>query len=80
MHHDLYRSALLGMAAAWVLTIAGCARHVEVDDAALRDADSDTANWITYGRTYSEQRFSPLTHAEHAQPGSGAWGATTWTV
>ena len=60
MHHDLYRSALLGMAAAWVLTIAGCARHVEVDDAALRDADSDSANWITYGRTYSEQRFSPL--------------------
>lgn len=60
MHHDLCRSALLGMAAAWVLTIAGCARHVEVDDAALRDADSDTANWITYGRTYSEQRFSPL--------------------
>jgi quinohemoprotein ethanol dehydrogenase len=60
MHRDSYRGALLVMAAIWVLTLAGCARHVEVDDAALRAADSDPANWITYGRTYSEQRFSPL--------------------
>src|ERR1700681_3996030 len=60
MHRDGYRGALLAMAAIWVLTLAGCARHVEVDDAALRAADSDSANWITYGRTYSEQRFSRL--------------------
>lgn len=32
----------------------------EVDDARLRDAAADTANWLTYGRTYSEQRHSPL--------------------
>jgi quinohemoprotein ethanol dehydrogenase len=31
-----------------------------VDDARLVSADHDTANWLTYGRTYSEQRFSPL--------------------
>ena len=31
-----------------------------VDDARLRAADSDTANWMSHGRTYSEQRFSPL--------------------
>ena len=60
MHRDSYRGALLGVAAVWVLTMAGCARSVEVNDAALRGADSDSANWITYGRTYSEQRFSPL--------------------
>src|SRR5580700_355926 len=60
MHRDSYRGALLALITAWVLTITGCARHVEVDDAALRAADSDSANWITYGRTYSEQRFSPL--------------------
>ena len=32
-----------------------------VDDAALRNADARTADWITHGRTYGEQRFSPLT-------------------
>ena len=32
-----------------------------VDDAALAGADADHANWLTYGRTYSEQRHSPLT-------------------
>lgn len=32
----------------------------EVDDARLVNADKDVANWLTYGRTYSEQRFSPL--------------------
>jgi quinohemoprotein ethanol dehydrogenase len=31
-----------------------------VDDARLLAADQDTANWISYGRTYDEQRFSPL--------------------
>ena len=31
-----------------------------VDDARLLVADRDSANWLTYGRTYSEQRFSPL--------------------
>ncbi|MGH0032016.1 MAG: PQQ-dependent dehydrogenase, methanol/ethanol family [Myxococcota bacterium] len=31
-----------------------------IDDARLRDADADHANWLTHGRTYAEQRFSPL--------------------
>jgi quinohemoprotein ethanol dehydrogenase len=26
----------------------------------MTKADSDSANWMSYGRTYSEQRFSPL--------------------
>ena len=55
-----FRAALLAAAAVCILGIAGCARRAEVDDAALRGADSDSANWISYGRTYSEQRFSPL--------------------
>src|SRR5271166_6452774 len=51
----------LACAAIWILALAGCApKQTVVDDAALRAADSDAANWITYGRTYSEQRFSPL--------------------
>jgi quinohemoprotein ethanol dehydrogenase len=31
-----------------------------VDDARLSRAESDADNWLSYGRTYSEQRFSPL--------------------
>jgi PQQ-dependent dehydrogenase (methanol/ethanol family) len=32
-----------------------------VDDARLADADADVDNWLTNGRTYKEQRYSPLT-------------------
>ena len=60
MHRDPYRGVLLVTVAVWVLSLTGCARRADVDDTALRDADSDSSNWITYGRTYSEQRFSPL--------------------
>jgi len=31
-----------------------------VDATRLVEADHDAGNWMTYGRTYSEQRFSPL--------------------
>ncbi len=30
-----------------------------VDAARIVQADHDAGNWMTYGRTYSEQRFSP---------------------
>ncbi|HKV04792.1 MAG TPA: PQQ-dependent dehydrogenase, methanol/ethanol family [Candidatus Acidoferrales bacterium] len=69
MNRDSYRGVLLMMAAVWVLTIAGCSRRVEVDDAALRNADFDSANWITYGRTYSEQHFSPLKQIDEQSVG-----------
>jgi quinohemoprotein ethanol dehydrogenase len=32
----------------------------DVNDAALKGADSRAGDWITHGRTYSETRFSPL--------------------
>ncbi|HVZ22445.1 MAG TPA: PQQ-dependent dehydrogenase, methanol/ethanol family [Vicinamibacterales bacterium] len=53
-------SALLGLAllAAAGFTVVAAPRAV--DDARLKNADADTANWLMYGRTYSEQRFSPL--------------------
>jgi PQQ-dependent dehydrogenase (methanol/ethanol family) len=31
-----------------------------IDDERLRNADSESDNWMAYGRTYDEQRFSPL--------------------
>lgn len=46
------------------LGLAGCGKQsatfANVDDVRLVKADSDTANWLSYGRTYDEQRFSPL--------------------
>jgi hypothetical protein len=35
-------------------------RAADVDGGRIAAADRDPANWMTYGRTYSEQRFSPL--------------------
>jgi PQQ-dependent dehydrogenase (methanol/ethanol family) len=31
-----------------------------VDDARLKGADADVGDWLTHGRTYAEQRYSPL--------------------
>jgi len=31
-----------------------------VDDSRLLEADKDRSNWLTYGRDYANQRFSPL--------------------
>src|SRR5579872_4761344 len=32
----------------------------DVDSARIIHADDEPGNWMTYGRTYNEQRFSPL--------------------
>ncbi len=32
-----------------------------VDATRISNAETEPGNWVTYGRTYSEQRFSPLT-------------------
>ncbi len=36
------------------------AQPASVDQDRLLNADADIGNWLTYGRTYQEQRFSPL--------------------
>ncbi len=60
----------LACAAMCMIALAGCGpKQTVVDDAALRAADGDTANWITYGRTYSEQRFSPLKQIDEQSVG-----------
>jgi PQQ-dependent dehydrogenase (methanol/ethanol family) len=35
-----------------------------VDQSRIENADSEPGNWLSYGRTYSEQRFSPLTKVD----------------
>jgi glucose dehydrogenase len=41
-------------------TKAEAAPSASVSDAQIVKAESQPGNWLTYGRTYSEQRFSPL--------------------
>ena len=55
--HGAFRLLLTFALAAGV---ASCGGARELDDAALRAADADSAEWLSYGRTYSEQRHSPL--------------------
>jgi glucose dehydrogenase len=70
MRLHLSRRLILACAAIGILALSGCARKAtEVDDATLRAADGDSANWLTYGRTYSEQRFSPLKEIDEQSVG-----------
>ena len=45
-------------------TVAACTRSVrppgDVDTARIVAADDEPGNWLTHGRAYSEQRYSPL--------------------
>jgi PQQ-dependent dehydrogenase (methanol/ethanol family) len=36
------------------------ARAADVDDTRITNADREPGNWMSYGRSYTEQRFSPL--------------------
>jgi PQQ-dependent dehydrogenase (methanol/ethanol family) len=58
------RLAVLGAIALAALAACNAAKGgadaKEVTDATLRAADADTANWLTHGRTTTEQRHSPL--------------------
>jgi quinohemoprotein ethanol dehydrogenase len=69
LHKSFRHLVLRTVAAVGILTAIGCARVHEVDDAALRAADTDAANWVTYGRTYSEQRFSRLQQIDERNVG-----------
>ena len=47
---------------------AECFAATRIDDAALKD-ESNTEEWLAYGRTHSEQRFSPLTQIDATNVG-----------
>nr|MCS5638122.1 PQQ-dependent dehydrogenase, methanol/ethanol family [Myxococcota bacterium] len=38
----------------------------QIDDARIENAESEPGNWLAHGRTYEEQRFSPLTQINKA--------------
>jgi quinohemoprotein ethanol dehydrogenase len=51
--------------AAWAMlpalfVLGSCSRPQTLDDTALRNSDQDSGNWLMYGRTYDDHRFSPL--------------------
>ncbi|MEJ0035472.1 MAG: PQQ-dependent dehydrogenase, methanol/ethanol family [Gammaproteobacteria bacterium] len=54
---------------------AAAKKPAAVDAARLVAADKDGANWLSYGRTYDEQRFSPLkqVNATNVQQLGLAW-------
>ena len=51
-----------------------------VDAARLVGADQDAANWMSYGRTYSEQRFSPLAKITSDNANSSVWPGTRTSI
>jgi alcohol dehydrogenase (cytochrome c)/quinohemoprotein ethanol dehydrogenase len=61
--------------------LAGCGEGIQsagparVDGERITNADSEPDNWLTHGRTYHEQRFSPLTQINdtNAQQLGLAW-------
>jgi quinohemoprotein ethanol dehydrogenase len=68
-------TAVLGSGGTVALAAEGAA--AAVDSTRLEHADQDAGNWLTYGRTYSEQRYSPLTRitADNAAHVGLAWFA-----
>ena len=59
------------LAAVAIFGLGGCQPKGagSVDSARLTAADNDTDNWLSYGRTYDEQRFSPLTDVSTSNVG-----------
>src|SRR5258706_15525819 len=59
----------LGLALALAATVAACQKPVaNVDGARIAAADTN-AEWVSYGKGYSEQRFSPLDKISTANVG-----------
>ncbi len=70
MGRTLYACAA---AAALVAALCGCQpthKTANVDAARLTSADNEPGDWMSQGRTYSEQRFSPLDKVNAGNVGS----------
>ena len=57
----MQKNSLIACTAFSALLLLGSGGHAAtLGDAELRAADRDTSNWLMYGRTYDDHRFSPL--------------------
>src|ERR1700687_2160859 len=56
----MLKRSLMASAVLSVLLLGSCSRTTPLDDARLRSSDQNTSNWLMYGRTYDDHRFSPL--------------------
>ena len=73
-----YRAALasalvagIGLLGGGQLAAARGARvYGNVDGARIAAADSEPGNWLAHGRTYGEQRYSPLAQVNSGNVGS----------
>ncbi|MEI9852661.1 MAG: PQQ-binding-like beta-propeller repeat protein [Sphingomonas sp.] len=57
-----------------LMLVAGCGGPAgggaeTVDQRRIENADSEPGNWLSHGRTYSEQRYSPLTQIDATNVG-----------
>jgi len=57
----MLKNSLVACAISSLLLLPGGGRAAPIGDAELRAADRDASNWLMYGRTYDDHRFSPLT-------------------
>src|SRR5258708_20169069 len=79
--HFVPREAVAILVMCWTIGAAvpgeAAAVSANVDGARIGKADQDAADWLTYGRTYGEQRFSPLNRitAGNAEQLGLAWYA-----
>jgi quinohemoprotein ethanol dehydrogenase len=69
--------ALLLAAASWGSSHAAESDTKPVDGARIENGDGEARNWLSYGRTYDEQRYSPLKriNADNAKNLGLAWFA-----
>ena len=79
MSNDFVRAAILVATAGASIALVACAERgpADVDGARIVAADREPGNWMSYGRTYSEQRFSPLAkiNADNVKDLGLAWYA-----
>jgi hypothetical protein len=61
LHMPTLAATAFLLRAVGVVPAAAAETPAKVDPAPMENADRDAANWLSYGRTCSEQRFSPLT-------------------
>ena len=72
---------IAGVASAPLAVAAGTGKIANVDGARIAAADSEPGSWLSHGRSYDEQRYSPLRQIDRSNVGKLglAWAYRTGT-